>query len=70
MRAAPNTSDQVLELLSRRCRDLMLPLEVLIDSPFDLVDALQGLVPAPLQFVGHQTGFRVGRIVLLVRGKS
>lgn len=31
---------ELLELLSRRCRDLSFPVEVLIDARFDLVDAL------------------------------
>ena len=34
---------------------------------FDLVDTLQGLIPAPLQFVRHQAILRIGRIVLLLR---
>ena len=69
VRAIPHSlqvGGQIFELLSRGCRDLLLPQEMLIDALFDLVDALQGLVPAPLLFVSHQTVFRVGRVVLLL----
>jgi hypothetical protein len=60
------------DLMDQRSHDafsqrLAPTLRVLIDAPFDLVDALQGLIPAPLQFVGHQPIFGIRRIVLLLR---
>ncbi len=42
-------------------------LDVLIETRLDLVDTLQGLIPAPLQFVGHQPILGIRRVVLLLR---
>jgi hypothetical protein len=40
---------------------------MLLDLRFDLADALQGLIPAPFEFIGHQPILRIGSIVLLLR---
>ena len=58
---------QIVEFFGGRDDDLTLTLDVVIDAGFDLADALQRLIPAPLQFVGHQSVVRVRRIVLLLR---
>ena len=43
---------------------------MLPDLRFDLVDPLQGLVPASFKLVGDQSILRVGRVVLLLRSSS
>ena len=42
-------------------------LAVLIDAPLDLVDTLQGVIPAPFQFISDQAILRIRRVVLLLR---
>jgi hypothetical protein len=39
-------------------------MDMLLDSQFDLLHSLQSLIPAALQFVGHQTVLRIRGIVL------
>ena len=57
---------QTLQFLPRRCGPLTVILDMLLDTQFDFANALQGLVSAALQFVGHKTIFRIRRIVLLL----
>ncbi len=39
---------------------------MLLNAQFDLLDSLQSLIPAALQFVGYQTVLRVRSIVLFL----
>ncbi len=57
---------QLSKLLALGRERFVLRLQVLLDAPLKLFDALQGLVPATLQLVGYQAVVGVGRIVLLL----
>ena len=57
---------EILKLFPCGCRRFLLTMDVLLDSLFDLLNSLQGLIPAALQFVGYQTVLRIRRIILLL----
>ena len=51
---------------ARRRGCLVLALMMLLDLCLDLANAQQRLIPAPFEFVGHQTIVRIGQVVLLL----
>ena len=63
----PNWVSIVLAICSPRCPiPYALAISMLLDLRFDLADPLQGLIPAPFEFIGHQPILRIGSIELLL----
>jgi hypothetical protein len=57
---------EIIKLFPGRCGYFPLTMDVLLDAQFNLLDSLQGLIPAAFQFVGDQAVLRVRGIVLLL----